>query len=126
MLNPSSLQATPDLWEQVRLEFIAEHEAGHQPTLEAFAARYPQFASELTEFVFDYLHMENAVARHASASSETAGAQIVREPSASYAVSVLEQTLAALGLPAGNADGTTQEDTAHTSQTRLAPRKARS
>src|SRR5687767_5783661 len=84
-----------DEWERIRLEFIEEHEAGNHPTLDVFAARYPRYVSELTDFVLDYLETENAVARR-EAREVVPGS--LQETPAPYAVRVWEMTLASLGI----------------------------
>lgn len=80
-----------DTLERIRQEFIAEHEAGRTLTLEAFIARYPEYAGKLTEFILDYLRTENAVARVTKASR-------VQEEAASYAVSAANRALTSLGI----------------------------
>jgi hypothetical protein len=88
-----TLTETPydDTLEQIRQEFIAEQEAGRTPTLEAFVARYPKYAGELTNFILDYLRTENAAARVRKASR-------VQEEPASYAVSAVNRALTSLGI----------------------------
>ena len=49
-----------DELETIRLEFIDEHEAGKRPTLESYTQRYPQYVAQLTDFVLDFLRLENA------------------------------------------------------------------
>jgi transcriptional regulator with XRE-family HTH domain len=91
-----SLTSESNEWDRIRLEFIAEHEAGNRPTLDAFAARYPQYAGELTDFILDYLQTENAVARQEAREAQQG---TVRETPAPYAIRAWEKTLAALGIP---------------------------
>jgi hypothetical protein len=82
-------------WEAVGLEFIACYEAGENPTLEDFIAQYPQFAEELTDFVTDFLHIENADKREGEQESDS---NRVQEAVATYranneAVTVWTRTL---------------------------------
>jgi transcriptional regulator with XRE-family HTH domain len=64
-----------DAFERIRLEFIAEHEAGRAPTLYDYAARYPNYAAALADFILDYLRMENAAVRTAPADAASPAAE---------------------------------------------------
>lgn len=50
-------------FENVKLRFIAESEAGQAPKLQDYNRRYPQFAGELTEFALQFTALENAAER---------------------------------------------------------------
>ena len=76
-----------DTLEQIRLEFIAEHEAGQTPTLEAFISRYPKYAVELTDFILDFLRTKNAMAQ-----------MEVQEEASPYATAAVNRALASLGI----------------------------
>jgi transcriptional regulator with XRE-family HTH domain len=56
-------QTYNDKLERLRLEFIAEHEAGKRPTLESLVRRAPEHAASLTDFVTAYLRQESATAK---------------------------------------------------------------
>lgn len=60
--NTNPTPSSEDTFDAIRREYISEHEAGNAPTLEAFVARHPRYAGELTDFILDYLAVENAVA----------------------------------------------------------------
>jgi hypothetical protein len=47
-------------WETVQLQYIREWQDGHAPTLQEFVRRYPQWSDELTDFVLNWLPMQNA------------------------------------------------------------------
>jgi hypothetical protein len=84
-----------DTLEQIRLVFIEEHEAGRTPALEAFVARYPKYARELTDFILDHLRTKNAVAR-----------MVVAESPSPYAVAAVNRALASLGIASQSSTAT--------------------
>ena len=53
--------------EDVEIEFVADWEEGKSPKLTDYVRRYPQFASGLTEFVLEFVSIENAVQRMTAA-----------------------------------------------------------
>ncbi len=88
-------EATEEALERARLEFIAEHEAGNAPTLEAFLARYPrQYAARLTEFVLDYLRLAGAERREGATGAD----RVAEAPAPAYAVAAWERALGRLGI----------------------------
>ena len=89
-----------ETFEQIRLEFIAEQEAGHAPTLDAFAARHPEYAAPLADFILDYLRIENGAARRP-----------LTDQASPEAKRVLARTLTALGIEKTTAPAATLADT---------------
>jgi hypothetical protein len=83
-----------DVFEQIRLEFIEEQEKGKHPTLDIFVARYPEYAERLTEFVVDYLNVQNALCRNEVDSSNT-----VREQPKPYVIRGWERAMSELDIP---------------------------
>jgi hypothetical protein len=93
--HSQSQTTAPNEWERIRLAFIDAYEAGHHPTLDAFVALYPQYADELTDFILDYLQVENALARR---EAQEASQGNIQDTPAPYAIEVWKKTLASLGI----------------------------
>ncbi len=45
----------PTNFRSITLQFLQDWDAGKQPSLQDYAARYPNYARELMEFVADYV-----------------------------------------------------------------------
>ena len=74
----TTMSHAPD-WDEVKNNFVAAWHDGEQPTLHQWASRHPQFAIELTDFVLDFVALENAAAREAKTSSAQPTASTTRE-----------------------------------------------
>jgi hypothetical protein len=55
--------AYDDDLEMAQLEFMEAYENGENPTLEQWCKKYPQYISELVDFILDYVAMENRMKR---------------------------------------------------------------
>ena len=85
----------------IELDFMEAWEAGSNPTLQDYVARYPQHAGAITEFVLGFLELEGALARTPLPVTPSAAAEqaVKRALQAVFAPAEnLKQVRMALGL----------------------------
>lgn len=89
----TTMSHAPD-WDEVKNNFVAAWHDGEQPTLHQWASRHPQFAIELTDFVLDFVALENAAAREAQTISPPPVSQTLTSTTREAILRAIRQTSA--------------------------------